>query len=58
MLDLNNCEAASVDHSSHDMSNWLETSENAKRKHFPNHFPAEHEKRWLCKNYSWRSMAV
>ena len=45
MLDLNNCVAASVDHSYHDMWNWIETSENAERKHFPNLFPPGNEKR-------------
>ena len=32
MLDLNNCVATSVDHSYHDMSNWIETSEKCKKK--------------------------
>ena len=35
----------------------LKPAKNAETKHFPNHFPPEHEKRWSCKNYSWRSMA-
>ena len=44
MLDLNNCVATSVDHRYRNLSNWIETSKNAERKH-PNHFPPEHEKR-------------
>ena len=59
MLHLNNFVAASVDHSYHAfMSNWIETSERAERKHFPNRFLPEYEKHWLCKNCRWRSMAV
>ena len=34
MLDLNNCVAASVNHSYHDMSNWIETSEMQKENIF------------------------
>ena len=45
MLDLNNCVATSVDQRHHDLSNWIETSENAERKHLPNRFRREHEKR-------------
>ena len=36
----------------------LKPEKNAERKHLPNRFPREHEKRWLCKNYSWCSMTV
>ena len=38
MLDLNNCVAASVDHSYHDMSNWIETSEKCRKKTFSKPF--------------------
>ena len=59
MLNLNNCVAASVDHSYHDIrQTGLKPAKNAERKHFPNLFPPEHEKRWLCNNYSWCSIAV
>ena len=49
MLDLNNCVVTSVDHSYHDMQTGLKPSKNAERKHFPNRFPPEQEKRWLLR---------
>ena len=32
MLDSKNCVAASVDHSYHDMSNWIKTSEKCRKE--------------------------
>ena len=38
MLDLNNCVATSVDHSYHDMQNWIETGKKCRKKTFSKPF--------------------